>query len=270
MRTAFWEQLAAEGYTVPTDEPLADLTAELTVMLGSPDPHVREDLAAGTVTAWISLGVYDELLTGLGDGLVAGLRTGLGEEGTDTVFRRSCSALLLAGCLERDSQASLVGPDTVLRWGDALMSWFVRERDLDEARALDNGAVALAALAGSPSLGEPELVAVLDVLADRLTAPTPHRLTHVEADRLARCTVAVARRGLVGDAEVEGWLDRLVQLTRTTDDGGVPTSSAANAESLLRALHLQVAVGARPPENRSDLLLAVLAALRASNGDLLR
>ncbi len=267
MRTAFWEQVAAEGFTVPADEPLADLTAELTVMLGSPDPHLREDLAAGTLTAWISQGVYDELLSGLGDGLVAGLRIGLGEEDTDTVFRRSFSALLLASCLERDSRTSLVGPDTVLRWGDALMSWFVRERDLGHdvagsghARALDHGAEALGALAGSPSLGEPELVAVLDVLADRLTAPSTHRLAHAEADRLARCTLAVARRGLVGDDVFEAWLDRLVELARAADD----------AETFLRALHLQLAVGARPPENRGDLLLAVLAALRTSNADRLR
>src|SRR5215218_9301609 len=100
MRTAFWERIAASGFAVPGEESLADLTAELTVMLGSPDPHVRQDLATSALAAWIEEGVYDDLLSGLGDGLVAGLRIGLGEDGTDTVYRRSYSALLLASCLD--------------------------------------------------------------------------------------------------------------------------------------------------------------------------
>jgi len=277
MRTSFWERVAASGFAVPADEPLADLTAELTVMLGSPDPHVRQDLATSTLATWIAEGVYDGLLTGLGDGLVAGLLIGLGEDGTESVFRRSFSARLLGVCLDRDSGTSVVGPDTVLRWGDALMSWFVRECDLrghvpgsGGARAVAHGAGALESLAASASLGELELVAVLDVLADRLTVATTHRMLHDESDRMARCALAVFRRELVSDEILEGWLARLVELTRTRDQSSSPAIVAGNAETFLRALHLQLAIGARPPGARGDLLLAVLAALRASNGELLQ
>ncbi len=45
---------------------------------------------------------------------------------------------------------------------------------------------------------------------------------------------------------------------------------SGNAEAFLRALHLQVALAPDPPEHRSDLLLALVAALRAANPAYLR
>ena len=130
MASAFWEQVAAEGHRVPTERPLAELTTELTAMLGDTDAYVRDDIALSTLTTWIEEGVYDDLLEGLGDGMAAGLVIGLGTTSSDTVFRRSSSARVLATCLERDNAVRLMSSDTVLRWGDRVMSWLVRERDL--------------------------------------------------------------------------------------------------------------------------------------------
>ncbi|HNA99681.1 MAG TPA: hypothetical protein PLC19_09420, partial [Marmoricola sp.] len=96
MPTTDWERVIAQGAQVPQDVPLSDLTAELTRMLGDPDPHIRDAVAFPTMATWISAGVYDDLLMALGDGMCAGLTVGLGESGTDSVFRRSFSALVLA------------------------------------------------------------------------------------------------------------------------------------------------------------------------------
>ena len=78
----------------------------------------------------ISDGVYDELLAGLGDGLALGLRVGLGEDGTDTVLRRSFSALCLAAVVARDNTVHTLHPTTVLTWADRSVAWFLAERDL--------------------------------------------------------------------------------------------------------------------------------------------
>src|SRR5262245_53414609 len=96
MESAFWDRVVAGGHKVPDDKPLADLTAELTTMLGDTDPRRRDEIAYPTLATWVSEGVYDELLAGLGDGMTTGLTVGLGEDGSDTVFRRSFSALVLA------------------------------------------------------------------------------------------------------------------------------------------------------------------------------
>ena len=106
MAAGFWDRVVTEGHRVPDDRPLDDLTAELVTMLGSPDPHLRDQVGYATLATWIERGVYDELLTGLGDGMAAGLENGLGDRGNDTVFRRSFSALLLAECVARDNDAA--------------------------------------------------------------------------------------------------------------------------------------------------------------------
>ena len=81
---------------VPTDRPLDELTAELTAHARLHRPGVRDRTAYPALGTWIDRGVYDDLLAGLGDGMAAGLGIGLGEKGTDSVFRRSFSVLVLA------------------------------------------------------------------------------------------------------------------------------------------------------------------------------
>ena len=116
MVSGFWERVVTAGHEVPTDRSLGDLTAELVSMLGSPDPEQRDRIAYATLATWIGRGVYDELLVGLGDGMAAGLENGLGENGTDTVFRRSFSVLAL-GRVHRAGQPGAPGaaePDPAL------------------------------------------------------------------------------------------------------------------------------------------------------------
>ena len=111
--------------------------------------------------------------------MAAGLLVGLGERGTDTVFRRSFSALVARRvhrprqrgrprAAGRRSSSGATGSPT----------WFLRERDLRGyvpgkgwAHAVAHGADAIGSLAESPHLGPNELTVLLDVIADRLTLP---------------------------------------------------------------------------------------------------
>lgn len=275
MESAFWERVVAEGRRVPEDRPLADLTSELTAMLGDPDPRRRDSIAYDVLATWIDQGVYDELLEGLGDGMATGLRVGLGERDTDTVFRRSFSALVLAECVTRANEAHLLPPEVLLRWGDHVMSWLVRERDLRGfvpgkgwAHAVAHGADALRALAAAPSFGRLELTVLLDVVADRLLGTPRVHLVHGEVDRLAGAVMTVLRRDVVGLDVVEPWLARLGAAAAASPGGGPeegPDERAGNVQAFLRALHLQVALAANPPACRADLLLALIDWLKATN-----
>lgn len=269
MASTFWDQVRATGLEVPTDRPLDELTTELTIMLGSTDPGRRDDTAYHVLATWISRGVYDELLTGLGDGMSAGLEVGLGENGTDTVFRRSFSALILAECLDRNNTIDTLPASTVLDWGDRLANWFVRELDLRGyvankgwAHSVAHGADALGVLSCSHLLATPELTVLLDVIADRVLAPTDQRLTHGEPDRLAMATVSTLRRDLVPLGVLEAWVARIGGGSGSHEDRATPF----NAQAFLRALHLQLAVGRAHPAVRADLLLALVDVLRRTNG----
>ena len=271
MESAFWEQVAADGHRVPADRPLAELTTELTSMLGDTDPYVRGDIAFGTLQNWIAEGVYDDLLEGLGDGMAAGLVIGLGATSSDTVFRRSFSALVLAECIKRDNAVHLMPPDRILRWGDRVMSWMIRERDLRGyvpgkgwAHTLAHGADALTALAQNDAIGRLELTVLLDVIADRLSGPTEFRITHGEDDRLASATMTLLRRELLPMDVLDPWVARLVQAAGPMTEGD-PYVVAGNVQSFLRALHLQLALAPNPPACRADLLLSLISGLKTTN-----
>ena len=84
---------------------------------GRADPHAGlqrpcrpRRTAYPALATWTSRGVYDDLLSGLGDGMAAGLAVGLGEPESDTVFRRSFSVLVLGECVARDNAAGLSSP----------------------------------------------------------------------------------------------------------------------------------------------------------------
>jgi hypothetical protein len=274
MSGSYWEQVRATGLAVPTDRPLDELTAELTRMLGDPDPARREGIAYPALTTWLERGVYDDLLTGLGDGMALGLLVGLGETGDDTVFRRSRSALVLGRCIARDNDRPLLPGAKVLEWGDRLATWLLRERDLrghvpekGVALAVAHGADALITLASSPHLEQPELTVVLDVVADRVLARTDELFTHGEPDRLAMVTMTVLRRNAVPLSVVEPWIARIAAVAgaRASYDDRDPWLLGGNAQSFLRALYLQLSLGVRPPQIRSDLLLVVVDAVKATN-----
>lgn len=273
MPSGFWEQVVADGLSVPADRSLVEMTEELTRMLGDPDPDIRDGIAFPTLATWIDEGVYDDLLVGLGDGMSHGLDFGLGLTQDDSVFRRSYAALVLTECIDRSTTADLAGAEVVLRWGDRLMGWLARERDLRGfvegkgwAHALAHGADGLAALARSPHVGRLELTVILDVIADRLLAETDAYWTCGEEDRLALATVQVLQRNVLDLDVLEPWVARVAAAaqergsTRTN-----PFRVAGNVQAYLRSLHLQLALGSEHPAVRTDLLLVLMAHLRRTN-----
>jgi hypothetical protein len=289
-RPTYWQNVLQSGRAMPTDRPLDDLTAELVEMLGHPNPRLREDIAYPILTAWLDQGVYDDLLSGLGNGLVPGLAYGLGHDGDVSVIRRSYSALMLAEILGRDNDQLLLTNSSVLDWGDRATSWYLREQDhrgwVPEqgwAHAIAHGADLLAALARSRHFGRLELTVLLDVVADRVLTPTSYIWRHGEDDRLAFAVMALLHRNELDTSLVEPWLKRLGEGIKPPRTRGPlsewPSAAAANTSRMLRALHLQLALGvqgrpglhrdeqlfAAQPANRADLILVVLDQIRAES-----
>ncbi len=266
-----WRHVSAADFRVPVDRRLSDLTAELTELLGTPESEPRE-LALAVFCTWIERGVYDDLLPGLGDGIATGLLTGIGERGTDSVFRRSFSALVVAEVIDRDSRRPRVTRAKVHEWGDRLATWFLAERDergyvpgRGWAHAIAHGADAFGVLARSPHCGPGELLVVLDVIGDRVTRKPNAVWYSGEVDRLAMATIEVLRRGLVPNELVDAWLERIAdaaRLRRSGPEGSDVYLQTGNAAAFLRALYLQLALGPTAPPRRTDLVLLLVEHLR--------
>jgi hypothetical protein len=276
----YWEQIIASGFTPPLDRSLDEMTVELVELLGDPDPYRRDGLSYRVLSHWIKDGVYDDLLTGLGDGMCEGLTVGLGEADTDTVFRRSFSILIIAAALDRDNIARLLHPTTVMRWGDEGLAWYVKECDLRGwvegggwAHAVAHGADFIAALAQSRHVDEGSMMVLLDAIADRLVAPTRYALTQGEDERLAYATMTLLHRNTVDMGLLGPWIERLAD-SWEVPSGPLPPA-ADNTIRYVRALHAQLLLGVRgrpgakdtdhyrsPIEIRVELLGAIQQALR--------
>ena len=218
MSTGYWDQVQAADFEVPADRPLDDLTAELTTMLGSTRPEVRDGTAYPALATWIDRGVYDDLLAGLGDGMVAGLSVGLGETGTDSVFRRSFSALIVAECLERDNEQHLrprgedprLGrPDRGLvphREGHPRLR---RRQGLGARHRARRGrhrrAGGVAAHVARPSTRPCSTCSRERLVRQPADAP----LASGEPDRMAHAAMRILRRGTLGTDVLEPWVHRI-------------------------------------------------------------
>jgi hypothetical protein len=280
MAIGYWERVQKAGFEVPSDRPLDELTAELTAMLGSTRPEVRDGTAFPALATWIDNGVYDDLLAGLGDGMVAGLAVGLGEDGTDTVFRRSFSALILGACIERDNERHLLPDAKILEWGDRAATWFLTERDTrgyvpDKgwAHTIAHGADVLGALGESPHLAGPEHEVLLDIVAERLVGqPADAPLASGEPDRIAAAVLRILRRNTLGVDALEPWVHRIGAAANPHGGQGDhdPYAPTAAPQAFLRALFLHLSLAHEPPAVRPDLLLVVIEALRLTNAPYLR
>ncbi|WP_207782147.1 DUF2785 domain-containing protein [Phytoactinopolyspora limicola] len=285
-RSSYWERVVADGYRVPQGEALDELTTELVTMLGEPDPHVRDGIAFSVLQTWISEGVYDHLLSGLGDGLAYGLRQGLGEHGTSSALRRSYSALALAVVIARDNLIHSLPPTVVLTWADYAVAWLLAEQDLRGwvpnlgwVHAITHGADLLGTLTASRHLNTDELTVLLDVVAERLLIPTEQQFAGHEDERLAYATMSLLHRDLVPTDTLEAWLERLAPAAAGAGSLTTPEpANRVNTARYLRALHLQLLLGVHgtpsqdvsgsvqaAPKVRTDLLIALQNALRTGS-----
>ncbi|GAB4008271.1 DUF2785 domain-containing protein [Nocardioides ultimimeridianus] len=257
-----WRRVPAADFRVPEGPALADLTAELTGLLGDPDPALRDEVAVPVLTTWIGRGVYDDLMVGLGDGIATGLTAT--RPADRAALRRTSSAVVLGAVLARDNRRTLVPRQKVLEWGDRIATWLLAERDLG-AGAVGAGADALGELVASPHCGRGELRAVLDVLGERVVVEAAEPWRGTEADRLALAAVRLLRRNLLLLDEVEGWAARIG--ARALRDR--PAPAGLNADAFLRSLYLVLALGQEPPPIRADLVLTLVDFLRELHPDLL-
>jgi hypothetical protein len=253
---AFWQDIAKNQYAVPSNETSDVLANELSSLLASPDPELRDDLAYSILARWIYRGVLSQsTLIALTDSWRANLKEGLGEMGTNSVLKRSFSALCLASMARREAAAPFMGAERYHQLVADGTTYLKAERDLRgyDAKlhwihATAHTADLLAGLAGSPQLTKDEAAGILSAIRARL-ATAPDVFTQGEQDRLAAATVAVIRRPEFEAAKFERWLAGLQNEDRDVWTKITPESLARyqNHTYLLQALFTRLAVEPESP-----------------------
>jgi hypothetical protein len=267
---AFWKQIADNKYAVPAGSNLPELTAELTEMLASPDPELRDDIAYSTLAAWIyqTRVLEGETLGTLVTSLLGNLIAGIGETGTDRIFRRSFSALTLGAVIARDNAASVLTEVEFHRIERAAFAYLRDERDLrgyDPERGWMHSAAHTADLlkfiGRSRFLAADGQTRLLDAIREKLqNAPTV--FTHGEDERFARAVLSIVNRTDFDAAAFTEWAARMKPARLGEKPTVADLSRLQNSKNLLAKLDVLLDGIAQPSEAVRSAHESVRAAVK--------
>lgn len=275
---SFWQAVVEGGFALPAGYSAGMLLPHLAELLASPDPYLRETVAAGALVQWVVRRpeeTSDAECRALRDTLLEErLFDGIGEQGTNSVFRRSFAALALSMLVYRDNERPYLGAAEISALHDAALNLLRREadrrgyvEDRGWASVLTHTADLLKFLARSPHTGPQMHRAAIEAIFDAMTAPLPPVLTHDEDERLAAAVVAILQRDLIDTASWLGWVQQFVDWrVRTSEATGTfeAKSHAAyhNVKRFLRSLYFQVEGNESIPAAGVVFRAGVLAAAR--------
>jgi hypothetical protein len=270
----FWRKVKADGFAVPAGEAPLSLIQELNAGLGSPDPEVRDGFGYLIPAAWI----YDKKLLAPSDLRVllkewtANLRSGIGETATDSVLRRSFSALNLSVLAAYDLQSPFLSPEEFEALLADALAYLRDERDV---RGYDppvgwrhscaHTADLLKFLGRSPRLRHADQPRILDAVFAKVTRLGDPVYVWGEDERLARAILSLVRRKDFDPLLADGWLSGFADLHQKAWQGELPDpallAADRNAANLLKSLHALVSLAAEPSPALETVRTKVLAAL---------
>ncbi|MEV7689062.1 DUF2785 domain-containing protein [Streptomyces bungoensis] len=236
-----WPSIAADDFPFPQAVPTALLADELSAMLLSPDPEIRDDCAYTAAARWIREGHLDDVLEALGD-------TAASRFIHPEVQARTFAPLILCSVLTRGHTVpGRVPKQAAERWYADFSAWYPVEQDtrgwddsLGWLHAVAHGADAAAAFAKAMPDRRTEL---LELCARRMTAAqSDYRYAQLEDARLARALLRILQAPGLNLEQATGWLTVVSEALAGGGPGPVPVW-AFNTFATLQSLHLHLARG---------------------------
>lgn len=269
-----WIALARGGFTLPAGQRAVDLLVEMSALLASPDPVLRDEVAYSAAEKWIlrDKAVGDPDVVRLTELWRANLADGLGTSGDARALSRSFSALSLSTATARHAASPVFTDAAALRLFEDLLDYLRRERDLRGfdvqlgwIHATAHTADALKFLARAATWRRANLPPLLEAVQTKIEM-WEGVFAWGEAERLAAMLHAAVRRSDADLAALTPWLDRWTREHEALWAKGPHVDPARyarveNAKQVLRALHALLSMEQSPSGPASDTRQAVLAAL---------
>ena len=269
---AFWQAIAANKFAVPPGTSLPALLDELTVLLGSPDPELRDDIGYTTLAQWI----YRQRLVPVGERRqlsrvwTPALQHGLGEQGSPAVLRRSFSALALGPLAILDNEAPYLEREEFDRLLAATLTYLRDERDvrgfdptLGWMHSVAHTGDLLKFLARSRHLRVEQQAAILAGIAAKFRA-TGTVLIDGEDERVARAVLSITARDDFDAAGFGAWLATLVPPKRAAAPSAADRAADQNVKHLVVSLFAVVSADPRPLPQLDRARALLLAHLKGA------
>jgi hypothetical protein len=239
-------------------------------MLASPDPELRDDIAYSTLATWIyqTRVIDDDALRPVVRRLLENLTEGVGERGTDRIFKRSFSALTLSVVVARDNAVPFLTPEEFHRIEQAALAYLHAEQDLRGYEA-EHGWMHSAAhtadllkfMARSRFLDRAGQRALLDGIAHKLNAATIV-FTHGEDERFARAVLSIVNRTDFDRTAFASWTLDSKPPRLNARPMAVELRGAQNVKNLLAKLDVLLDADSQPSDAVQSAHSSVRAALK--------
>lgn len=275
MELSFWKSIQSNDFTIPEGYTAYQLTPELLGYLGSPDPVLRDDFTLPILAYWMYRGHYSltelrKMIANLGENLTAGI----GEQGTDSIFLRSFSALLLAEMVNFDNKHPYLEETEIRLLLLQALAYLSAEQDgrgyipgKGWAHACAHTADWLMVMARSRHIGKSDLERILNGISAKILSIANPAYIHDEDERLVNAVGEVLNRAILPVEFYITWLDSLAHPASysweeafLTDGGG---HAYHNTKCFMRSLYLRLLKADPQPPNTSDLLPKIKDTLKS-------
>jgi hypothetical protein len=252
MDKTFWQAIVVSDYKLPEGHTATDLLPQLLSFLGSTDIDVRDPFGYTILTLWIVRDRHyaPDDLRKMRDEWLANLEKGIGENGTDSVFLRSFSALMLSILVYRDNQESFFAREEIKTIVDKVLAYFATEQDLrgftpDKgwAHSVAHSADAFKFLARNPLSDAADHQRILNAITDKLLLPITYTYIHSEDERLVSAVIDILKRETLDAAFWATWIERFNAWKISWPEGDfIPTIHAPwlNSKNFLRSLYFRL------------------------------
>jgi hypothetical protein len=254
---AYWKAIVDSQYALPKGANAAALVDELTNSLGSTNPELRDTFGYEIVATWVYRDgrLSPAELEALRRKLQANLKIGLGNNGDDSIFLRSFSALDLSIVAAYETKTPYMSPDAFRDLLNAALDYLAGEKDLRGVdaekgwmHATAHTADLLRFLARSSKLTIPDQTRMIEGIATKLDT-AGEAFTHGEHERIARVLLSLVMRPDFKQKPLVAWIEKTqaAQKTLWSSPKLDPRryDAVQNARLTLRDLYLLVSL--EPP-----------------------
>jgi uncharacterized protein DUF2785 len=266
--TAFWREIVERGYVPPEGSDVPALADELSALLASPDPELRDEIAYSTLAVWVYQKriVEPDVVRRLTSGWLANLEAGIGERDTDSVFRRSFSALALSLVVARDNAAPVLTADELRRILDAALKYLAAEQDVrgyEPTKGWMHSAAHTADLlkfvGRSRHLAGTDQTRILDAVSGKLRSASVV-FSHGEDERFARAILSLVKRSDFDVDAFGAWATRAKPPAPAARPAPAQLRAAQNVKNLLAKLEVLLSLEQQP----SDAVRSARDAIRGA------
>jgi hypothetical protein len=258
------QHIAQAEYQMPPEPDMPKILQAMTHHIGTTDSELRDELIYSTFARWISNGL---LTTAQKNRLLDialdedHLFYGVGEQGSDAVFTRTFSMLLIVLVLFAHRQQSFLEQQVVQQVLQEVLRYAGLEQDLRGyvedrgwAHAVAHTADALDELARCNEIEREGLLEILETVR-HLVVQAPCVFGHEEDERLSVVVMGALEREVLVLSDWQDWLASLVQTAKESGKS-YPQSyyCLLNGKHFLRCVYFRV--GRVQPKGKEAVPLA--------------